>query len=185
NGLPRILDLEPGEQRSVNFHVRGGSRRPGRDPLFAALYKWKVSTGTHVLKPGGQLLFDAPLTRVRRVFAEGLTRRLVMLRESPDEPAATLTLRRDGRRLVVQIEDPAGIQNPHLIVHLAGHTQRAGQGLNLILPEDFDRRPGGVEFTCGIEGLRGGEPCLVRWAGGLPGGLGHGRPGRLLPLALG
>lgn len=185
NGLPRILDLEPGEERSVTFDIRGGSRSPGRDPLFAALYKWKVSTGTDVLKPGGQLLFDAPMNRVRRVFAEGLTRRLVMLRESPDEAQATVTLRRKGSRLVVQIEDPGGLQDPHLIVRLAGHTHRAGQGLSLVLPEDFDRHPGGIEFTCGIEGLIGGQRALKRWAGGLPGGLGHGVPGRIMPLALG
>ncbi len=55
----------------------------------------------------------------------------------------------------------------------------------LVRPEDFDLCEQGVEFTCGIEGLRDGQPCLVRWAGGLPGGLGHGAPGRLLPLALG
>ncbi|MDF1836820.1 MAG: hypothetical protein P1V35_03030, partial [Planctomycetota bacterium] len=185
SGLPRVLDLEPGEERSVTFQMRGGSRSPGRDPLFAALYKWKVSTGTDVLKPGGQLLFDAPIQRIRCVFAEGLTRRLVMLREGPDDASATVTLRRDGRRLVVQIEDPGGLKEAHLIVRLAGHTKRAGKGLSLLLPEDFDLDPRGVEFTCGIEGLRGGEPCLLRWAGGLPGGLGHGRPGRLMPLALG
>jgi hypothetical protein len=184
-GLPRVLDLEPGEVRPVTFQIRGGSRSPGRDPLVAALYQWKVSTGSSVLKPGGQLLFDAPLTRVRRVFAEGLTRRLVLLREHPGEAAASCTLRREGRRLVVQIEDPAGIQDPHLIVRMAGTTHRAGRGLNLILPEDFDSRPHGIAFTLGIEGLRGGERFLARWAGGLPEGLGHGQPGRLLPLALG
>ncbi len=185
NGLPRILDLEPGEQRSVTFHIRGGARSPGRDPLFAALYKWKVSTGTTVLRPGGQLLLDAPLVRVRHVIVEGLTRRLTMLCERPGERPASVTLRRKGSRLVLQIEDPAGIQDPHLIVRLAGQIRRAGQGLNLLLPEDFDLCEQGIEFTCGIEGLRDGQPCLVRWAGGLPGGLGHGAPGRLLPLALG
>ncbi len=183
--LPRIVDLEPGEERSVAFHLRGGSRGPGRDPLFAALYRWKVGIGTEEILPGGQLLLDAPLERVRQTVADGLARRLWMLREDPNAPSASLNLRRQGGELIVQLEDTQGLQDPHVVVRWEGEILRGGRGLRLRLPRDFDQSTAGVPFSCGIEARRRGQQVLLRWAGGLPSGLGQGGPGRLFPLAQG
>ncbi|HPF14415.1 MAG: hypothetical protein H6830_02930 [Planctomycetes bacterium] len=180
-GLPRFVDLEPGEERSVDFGLAGGSRAPGRDPLVVALYQWQASPG----RPAGQLLFDAPLSRVRSVVADGLTRRLTMLRESPGDPGASMTLRRQGDRVVVQLEDTRGLQDAHAVVRLAGETHRGGRAVTLRLPEGFDQTPKGTDFSCGIEALRGGQRVLLRWAGGLPAGIANGAPGRLLPLGKG
>ncbi len=181
--LPRILELEPGEERSVAFRLRGGARGPGRDPLFAALFRWKAGLGRDEIVPGGQLLLDAPLERVRTAVADGLARRLWMLREHPAFPAASLNLRRQGRELIVQLEDVRGLVDPHVVVKLAGETVRGGRGVRLRLPAEFDRRSEGTPFTCGIEARRDDQPVLLRWAGGLPSGVGQGVPGRLLPLS--
>ncbi len=179
NGLPRVIELEPGEERSVSFELAGGSRAPGRDPLVAAMYAWKDQKAG---RKAGQLLFDVPLERVRKVVADGLTRRLTMLRENPGDPVASITVRRAGRRLVVQLEDTSGLTDAHLIVKLNGHTERGGRGMTLSLPEGFDSLTDGISFACGIEARRAGQRVLMRWCGGLPGGVGHGTPGRLLPL---
>ena len=183
--LPRIIELEPGEERSITFHLRGGARGPGRDPLFAALYRWKAGLGTESIVPGGQLLLDAPLERIREAVADGLTRRLWMLREHPAYPPASVTMHRKGQQLIVQLEDTRGLEDPHLILRLAGETVRGGRGVRCRLPDDFDQHSDGVPFTCGIEAKRQGERVRLRWAGGLPAGVGHGSPGRLYPLASG
>jgi hypothetical protein len=56
-------------------------------------------------------------------------------------------------------------------------------GLRCPLPEDFDRRAGGVPFACGFTGRDPGDgrPVLRRWSGGLPPDPSGGSPGRLLP----
>ena len=120
--------------------------------------------------------------RVRTVTADGIARRMTLLAENAKDPPATMTLRRRGRYLFVALENPGDLEDAHTIVHLAGETVRGGSGVRLILPDDFDSRPEGVPFSCGTEGRRLGRPGLRRWAGGVPEGLEHGTPGRLLPL---
>ncbi|MEZ6004885.1 MAG: glycerophosphodiester phosphodiesterase family protein [Planctomycetota bacterium] len=177
-GLPRILELEPGEERSVVFDLAGGSRLPGRDPLFAALFRW-AGGGP---RGAGELLLDAPLVRLRKVEADGLTRRLNLLRSGPKDPQHTLALRRVGSRVTVSLENTQGLVDPHVIVVADGHTIRGGRNAVFELPADFEQRPGGMPFTCGIEAGSAAHPVLVQWAGGLPGPAGGGSAGRLLPL---
>jgi hypothetical protein len=115
--------------------------------------------------------------------ADPMARRLNLLQEGAGEPAASVTLRRTGRRVRLTIEHPGDLQEGHLIASLDGRTARGGRTLDLLLSEHFDQNPEGSLFTCGIEGVREGTPHLLRWAGGLPGGVGHGAPGRLVPLS--
>lgn len=187
DGLPRVFDLEPHEERSVTFRLAGGARLPGPDPLFAALMTWNegVVLGGEV-RAGGQLLFDAPIVRRRVATADGLARRLEMLAEQPDAPPATVSARRVGRDLALSLENPGELTDAHLVARLGREVARGGRGIRLRLPERFDDVPLGVPFSVGIEG-RGpdGELRLRRWAGGLPGGLGHGSPGLLVPLSRG
>ena len=186
-GLPRVVELEPGEAREVRFRIRGGARVPGPDPILGVLLSWKGGTlAGGVVRAGGSLLLDAPLARRRTATADGLARRLELLAERPDDPAASLTLRRTGRDMVLSIENPGGLEDAHVVARLGHEVVRGGAGVRLRLPERFDDVPLGVPFSCGIEGLTaGGERRIRRWAGGIPAGLGHGGPGLLIPLARG
>ncbi|QDV08112.1 Glycerophosphoryl diester phosphodiesterase [Planctomycetes bacterium Poly30] len=188
DGLPRAFDLEAHEQRSIPFRISGGARSPGPDPLLGALLEWKEASALSgsELQPGGQLLLDAPLVRRRIATADGLARRLTTLRESPGQRAATITIRRIGGELQVRLENSGSLKKGHLIARLGDDVVRGGEGLRLRLPRWFDSRPVGVPFSCGVEGRNSrGEPALFRWAGGLPEGLGHGKPGLLVPLMRG
>ena len=176
-GLPRHLALGPGQSSELEFTLIGGSRSPGGDPLLAVLYSWTEGPGG-----AGSLLLDAPMRRVRQLVADALPRRVELLAERPGEPSATMTVRRRGGRLFVAIEHAGDLEDPHVVVHLAGETVRGGRGLRLPLPADFDQSSEGAAFSCGIEGRRDGRRVIRRWAGGLPEGTGHGDPGRLLPL---
>jgi glycerophosphoryl diester phosphodiesterase len=176
-GLPVRFDLTPGETIDVPFRLSGGSASPGGDPLFAVRYTWERGPG----RAAGSILLDAPLHRVRCVRADESARRLVLLEERPGDRPASITLRRQGRELLLALENEGGLEAPHLIATLEGHLVRAGRGLRLRLPEDFDQRARGLAFNCGIEGRLDGQPQLRRWAGGLPEGLRSGVPGRLLP----
>jgi glycerophosphoryl diester phosphodiesterase len=190
DGLPRVLDLEPGETRTLDLTLAGGSRAPGPDPLVGALYTFRggvvARSGDRVeVQPGGKLLLDAPLVRRRAVDADGLARRLTLLAESPDDPPASVTLRRAGRTLVLSLENPGDLATPHLVARLGGEVVRGGTGLRLQLPPDFDARPVGTPFSVGIEGTTPSGPRIRRWSGGLPEGIHHGAPGLLLPLGRG
>ncbi|MEM8710551.1 MAG: hypothetical protein AAGG01_06335, partial [Planctomycetota bacterium] len=188
DGLPRLLDLEPGETRSLDFRISGGARSPGPDPLLGVLFTWKggAALGSGELQAGGKLLLDAPLVRRRVATADGLARRLTTLAESPGQRPATITIRRMGGELHVRLEHPGSLEEGHLVARLGGEVVRGGQGLRLRLPRWFDDVPVGVPFSCGVEGRNAsGEPALLRWAGGLPEGLGHGQPGLLVPLMRG
>ena len=187
-GLPAAFDLEPGAARTVAFRLTGGSRAPGGDPLFAALYSWKAGTpgaGGGAIRPGGKLLLDAPLRRRRVTTADPIARRLALLTERRDDPPASMTVRRIGAELVVSVENPGDLDDAHALAHLDGAVARGGRGVRVRLPADFDLRGGGVPFSCAIEGRRRGELRVRRWAGGLPEGLGHGSPGLILPLQQG
>lgn len=189
-GLPRVFDLEPGEVRSLDLALAGGSRSPGPDPLVGALYTFRAATieagsGGVMLTPGQKLLLDAPLVRRRIATADGLARRLPLLTERPDDSPASVTMRRVGRDLVLSLERPGDLGSPHLVARLGGEVARGGTGLRLPLPADFDSRPVGVPFSVGIEGQSAEGPRLRRWSGGLPEGIHCGAPGLLLPLGRG
>ncbi|MFN0008428.1 MAG: glycerophosphodiester phosphodiesterase [Planctomycetota bacterium] len=174
-GVPRRLELGPGEEGTVPFRLTGGSWRPGGDPLLSGLFRWKSAPG----RKAGALLLDAPLVRTRAAFAQSQAVRLAMLRESPGDPPASMTLRRRGRQLYVSIENPGGLAEARTIVHVDGRFYRGGRGVRVLLPEDFDRRPGGIAFSCGIESRAGETPAIRRWAGGVPDTDSAGSPGRL------
>ena len=180
SGLPARASLAPGESVEVPMRVAGGSTSPGGDPLLAVRYTWHRGPG----REAGSLLLDAPLYRLRRTGVDEAARRLTMLREGPTQPPASITLRRSGRDLLLSLENPGGLCEPHLVATLDGHLVRGGAGLRLRLPENFEHLPEGVPFSCGIEGRRSNaadRPTLRRWSGGLSEGLRSGVPGRLLP----
>ena len=182
-GLPRVIELQPEEERHLDVQLKGGARSPGPDPLLGALFRARSPLPEGTALPTAGLLLDAPLVRRRVAVADPLARRLNLLREGAGERAASITLRRTGRGVRLTVEHPGDLQEGHLIASLDGHTERGGRTLDLLLPEHFDQDPQGSLFTCGIEGVREGRPHLLRWAGGLPGGVGHGAPGRLVPVS--
>lgn len=177
-GLPRSLELEPGARETLHFRLRGGSWSPGGDPVCAALFEWGEGPG----RPAGSLMFDTSLRRERVVLADVITQRLEMLRESPGVVPASMTLRRRGGRLALRVENPGGMRQPRCVARLGGRDYFGGIGLQLPLPEDFDLRTEGVEFSCGFYGQNGSGSAegLRRWSGGLPSDPGHGGAGRLL-----
>ncbi len=179
-GLPVAFELAPGDARDVPFRLTGGSWRAGRDPTVSARYSWRASKGVR----GGSLELDAPLERRRTSVLDAVTRRLSMLRESPNDPPASMTLRRYRGYLLASIEDAGGLADPHTIVHLDGRTYHGGRGLRARLPEDFDARAEGVPFSCGMWAAKDGERIVRRWAGGVPDELESGAPGRLLSAKL-
>lgn len=190
DGLPRVLELEPGEERVIRFGIAGGSRVPGPDPLIGALYTVQGATVTHDIAgaaaiPGLKLLLDAPLVRRRVATADGLARRLSLLAERPSDLPASVTMRRVGRDLALSLERAGGLSDAHLVARIGSEVVRGGTGLRLPLPTDFDSRPMGVPFSVGIEGREAGAPRIRRWSGGLPEGIHHGAPGLLLPLGRG
>jgi hypothetical protein len=92
-----------------------------------------------------------------------------------------MTLRRRGRELVVNVENPGGLVGARAVVHLAGQTFGGARSLRAALPAGFDDLAGGLPFSCGFTGheARGGREVLRRWAGGLPADGRAGVPGRL------
>jgi Glycerophosphoryl diester phosphodiesterase family len=176
--LPANFELAPGETLSLPFTITGGSWRPGGDPLFFARFRWRRGPG----RPLGSLLLDAPLKRTRTVVADVIVQRLTMLRESPADRDATMTVRRHRQHLLVSIESSGGWKDARTIVNLDGRFHYGGRGVRVTLPADFDQRDAGVAFSCGLQAVIDGEQRIRRWSGGVPDGLDCGAPGRLLPL---
>lgn len=178
-GLPREFDLEPREQAAIPVHVCGGSWSPGGDPVALAILSWTVGAERSA---AGQLLLEAPLVRVRTVALDGVSRRLALLRENPREREASMIAHRRGNDLLISIENPGEVEDPHTVVRVQDHTYRGGQGLRVRLPDSIG--PEGVAFSCGIEGVvsrpGGHYRVLRRWAGGLPQEADSGEPGRLI-----
>jgi glycerophosphoryl diester phosphodiesterase len=177
-GLPVQRELDVGEEDSLHFALNGGSWSPGGDPLLAALYEWEAAPG----RTAGRLLLDLPLRRRRYAVADVITQRLEMLRESPGEARATMTLTRRRAELIVAVENPGGLREPRVIARLDGRTHRGASRLRLRLPADFDELEAGVSFSCGFYGRQdqGASERLRRWGGGLPADPGQGGEGRLL-----
>ena len=180
-GGPTELALEPGERRPIALELAGGSWSPGLDPCLMARLAWSAGAG----REPGALVLDAPLARVRRVVARDVATRLDCLHESPGGRPASLAMRRRGRELLCEVENPGGLEQVSIQVHLDGETFLGTRGLRLLLPEDFDRRPSGVAFSAALVGFDPERdvhrPVMRRWAGGLPPGGLAGSPGRLLP----
>ena len=182
-GLKHELDLAVGAKIDLPFELIGGSWSPGSDPLLAVAYRWRPGPG----RPEEGLVLDAPLHRIRSIHASVETKRLPMLIEGLGIPPASMTIRREGNRLMVAVENPGGLAHPAVLVRLGQAQFRGNRGLALSLPVDFDQKPEGLPFSCGFEGQApragAGRPGLQlrRWAGGIPSGLEAGVPGRLLP----
>ncbi|MBK7643719.1 MAG: hypothetical protein IPJ19_11845 [Planctomycetes bacterium] len=175
--LPLAFELAPGEEARVPFELAGGAWRPGADPCFFALMRWRRAPG----RAAGALLLDAPLERVRTAIADALPTRLTLLRETKNDPPATMLLRRRGRSLFVSLESGITPQLAHTVVFLEGEYFFGARGVRVPLPEDFDARRGGVRFSCGVFTLEHGERLVRRWAGGVPDPVGCGSPGYLFP----
>jgi hypothetical protein len=130
-------------------------------------------------------VLDAPLHRVRACVPRAERLRLALLAERPGDAEASVLVQRHGRDLLVSLERDGGLEQPGVVVHLAGETRRGARGLRVKLPKDFDERREGVAFSVGIEGrdpkVARGVKRTRRWAGGLPDELGQGVPGVLLP----
>jgi glycerophosphoryl diester phosphodiesterase family protein len=177
-GLPETsFELGPRGAFEIDFKLRGGSWSPGGDPQLVALFDWPADED----RAAGRLLFDAPLARRRHAVADVITRRLSMLRESPGQAEASMTMRRRGRELHVAVENAGGLVEPRVWVRLDGEHRFGGRGVRLRLPDDFDRRSGGVDFACGFLGSSAGDarPCLRRYSGGLEWGADPGASARL------
>ena len=177
-GLPHEAQLAPAQELELPFEVRGGSWSPGGDPLLVAHFAWGAGAEQ-------RLTLDAPLQRVRVTELQSTPVRLPLLRESPNERTASVTLRRHRGDLLVAIEDAGGLADARLVVHLDGEVRGGAKGLRWSLPADFDARPEGVAFSVGIAGraqtAKGPRETLRRWAGGLPDVVSAGSPGRLRP----
>jgi hypothetical protein len=175
-GLPEPFALEPGESREFDFALAGGAYGPGGDPLILARFDWSRGPG----RPGEALLLDAPIERLRRLYLGESAERIFLLPEGPDDPPASLNVRRKGPFLLLALENPGGLSDAQLVAHLDGAHFRGGKGLKLRLPGDFASRADGVAFSAGVVGRRDGREVLRRWAGGLPSELEGGVPGRVL-----
>lgn len=178
--LPQQVRMGPGESVRRSFGLSGGSWSPGGDPLLAARFALPEADGG--ARPF--LVLDAPLVRRRSVRLLDRALRLPLLRETPREPAASVTVRRHRRDLLAALENPGDLTDARVVVHLDGRRWTGARGVRLALPEDIDTRPGGVPFSVGIVGWRatprGPRSVVRRWSGGLPDTLAAGEPGRLL-----
>lgn len=178
SGLPdAAFELGARGSFEAEFELRGGSWSPGGDPLLVALFDWPQDGP----RAAGRLLFDAPLARRRHAIADVITRRLSMLRESPRQAEASMTMRRRGSELHVAVENAGGLTETRAWVRLDGEHHFGGRGVRLRLPDDFDQRAGGVDFACGFLGSQSGDvrPSLRRFSGGLEWGADPGAAARL------
>jgi hypothetical protein len=174
--LPASFDLEPLAEREVPFALHGGSWRTGGDPLFVARLRWRSGPG----RRAGAIELDAPLARVRTVRADALATRLVLLRESPSDPPASMTMRRHRRWLFVAIENPGGLRDARAVVSLGGREYLGSRGVRVPLPADFDARRDPLPFSCGIVAWANGERVMRRFAGGLGPEVDRGSSGLLV-----
>ena len=173
-GLPAQFELAAGETRSCDFRLSGGSWSPGGDPLLVAALRWQRGPG----RPEERLFFDTPLVRMRRARLGDGAQRLLLLREKPSDPPASVTLQFRRGGLQVAIENPGGMTDTELLVNLGGSLHRGGPRLQLELPHEARGR--GVAFSVGIAGREAKQARLRRWAGGLPDELEAGAPGWLV-----
>ncbi len=174
SGLPEEFELAPHASHEFEFELAGGSWSPGADPLLIA----------RVQLDDGELLLDAPLERVRSAVLREQHLRLALLRESPSDLPASVTVRRHGRDLLAGIESPGELEGARIVVRLGDEVVFGGDGVRTRLPEGFDFQAAGTPFSVGVLGSRrtsrGRRRFLRRWSGGLPDVAPSGSPGRLL-----
>ncbi len=178
-GLPRAFELEPGASADVEFELTGGARRPGGDPLLVVRQSWRAGPG----RAAGHVDLDAPLVRTRSAIADAIPRRLFLLRDGPQDAAATLVLRRRAHHVTVALESPGNLADPRVVVRCLGQTYRGQRGVRVPLPPDFDARAEGIPFACGLVAWEAGERVWRAWCGGLTDVADAGAPGTLLPHA--
>lgn len=173
-GLPATLALEAGAVAELALTLAGGSWSPHDDPTVAARFAWRRGRAARAL------VLDAPLARVRRLSLGEGVERVRLLRETPGEREASMTVRRRGSELVAAVEAAGGLVDVAALVRVGARVRRGRRGVRLRLPEELE--PGGAPFSLGFEGTdpETGRRRLRRFAGGLPYGLGSGAPGRLL-----
>jgi len=183
-GLPRTLALDPGAQEELALTLHGGSWSPLEDPLVRVRYAWRRGRTPQAL------VLEAPLERVRTLQLSEGAQRVRLLRERPGDPPATMTVRRRGRELIAWVEDSGGWSDVASQVRVAHRVRTGRRGVRIRLPEEVG--PEGVPFCVGFtgrpmersgDGEKAGAPRTLRWAGGLPYGLGAGAPGRLVLTA--
>jgi len=172
-GLPTTVTLDAHASAEVALHVRGGSWSPLEDPSVAARFAWREGRAARAL------VLDAPLARVRVLRLGEGARRVRMLRERPDEPEASMTVRRRGGELIAAVEDPGGLLEPEARIRVGSRVRQGRRGVRIRLPEVLE--PEGAPFCVGFQGRDPvtGAPRLRRFGGGLPYGLGSGSPSRL------
>jgi len=185
DGLPARLKLGPREERELEFALDGGSWSPGEDPRLLVRFAWTRGAGRST---AGELVLDTTLERRREVALSRDARRLSMLVERPvaggSRGGGTVVIRRRGRDLLAKVEDPGGLSDVRVLVRLGAEVRRGAVGLRIALPDDFDARADGLAFGAGFQGRdRDGRVVLRRFCGGVPGGIEHGSPGRLYPVA--
>jgi glycerophosphoryl diester phosphodiesterase len=178
-GLPCAFELEPHAVLDVPVTLSGGSWSPGDDPVLLARMKWRMGPG----RSQGELLFDAPIERIRRVQLGTSALRLPLLSERPGERTGTMTLRLRGEEVLVSIEDAGGLQETRALLRLGAEVHRGAHGVRARLPEAFRHDPRGIPFSVGLLGLDPERPdagrVLRRFSGGLPAGIFGGAPARL------
>jgi len=174
-GLPVSFGLDAGAVRELPLELSGGSWSPSEDPAILVRFSWRARPR----QPAASLVLDAPLERVRTLHLGEGTLRLNLLRESPNDRAATMTLRRRGRELIAWVEDSGGLGEVRCQVRVGSRVRSGRRGVRIQLPEEIDAQ--GLPFCVGFQGEsdRPKVSRLRRWAGGLPYGLGSGAPGRL------
>jgi glycerophosphoryl diester phosphodiesterase len=173
-GLPASVALGPLATGEVAVTLAGGSWSPHEDPTVALRFAWRKGRASRAL------VLDAPLARVRRLVLGPGVERVRLLRETPGEREATMTVRRRGDELLAAVEDPGGLTDVAATVRVASRVRHGRRGVRIRLPEELE--PEGAPFSVGFSGTdpATGERRLRRFAGGLPYGLGSGAPGRLL-----
>jgi glycerophosphoryl diester phosphodiesterase len=181
DGLPARLALEAGGRAELAFRVAGGSWSPGEDPRVLVRFSWSAR-GPRSARGARELVLDTTLERRRSVAIGADTERVALLVERPGDRPATMVLCRRGGELLVRVEDAGGLADVRAEVRVGSAIRRGARGVRISLPTDFDQRKQGVPFSCGFEGRdRDGHVVRVRFAGGVPGGIAHGAPGRLFP----
>lgn len=175
SGLPAELELEPGQERELEFELTGGSWSPGGDPRLEVALRWSGGPG----RRAGALVVDDTLHRVRELRLGDDARRVGLLREHPGQPDASMTVRRRGGVVSVAVEAAGDASDARAVLRLGNAVVRgSGRSVRARLP---DEAPGGrVPFSCGFWGRSRGRSALRRWAGGLGDGPRSGAPGWLI-----
>jgi hypothetical protein len=172
-GLPTTLALDARDEQGVAVTLHGGSWSPLEDPSVVVRLAWRRG------REGRALVLDAPLERVRTLRLGASAQRVLLLRERPSDPPATMTVRRRGQELLAAVELSGGLEDVAAKIRVGARVRSGRRAVRIRLPEEED--PDGLPFCVGFEGREPetGLRRMRRFSGGLPYGLGSGAPGRL------